>query len=375
MIIIFLFFLLLVPISAISDGSSYYFIFSFFGIVLFYILKYKIYLNKLIFDLFFLLFINILFLFSSINGASFELSIIKSIQFFTIVKIIFYDEGYRVDYKFIKIIFFIFILACLIIGPILMIYSSTEDSYRFRGFFFDPNYFGAICLVLIVILDFIESVNNINNSKLKLILFSFILSSLSATIISIFVIYKILTSKYFINILSRISFPLVLFILIFSPFSSFFIDFLSLTLSDLNNSSLEYIIYKTSSLNQRFNLQSSALIMLFEDLNLFLFGLGSGRTLEFLPQAVHNGYLQLIFSHGVIAYSIFCVVIFKILLMIRGKYLNNKYVLAGFFSLLLINNFLDIFYSSLLSILFLLLHCIFFEKFLSLKNMTSSVYD
>jgi hypothetical protein len=210
-------------------------------------------------------------------------------------------------------------------------------------------------LLMLAVSNSINSGHQLSTRLLELVIVIFIFISFSATVIAIFLFYKV-ASIIFKRIIDKFSLLLLISIFIISPISAFAIDLLLGYLNDLDHTSNNFALYKLTSLNQRFDVQNMALDLIFNDPLILLFGIGSGRVIEFLPRAVHNGYLNILLAHGIFVYFLFCLLLYKIYNFSLRKYGNNIHVIVGFLSLLLINNFLDIFFSGLVTAYFFLIN-------------------
>lgn len=349
-----LFYSLMIPISLISSGSTFYFIFSLFGVTAFFLRNLKISGNNSIEGIVHIFILSLLFSLSCFNGASPLLSVLKSFQFFILLKVALIASNRVVVLKDIQQVFLSFFILSILFSPFSLIGLHPGEPIRLMGFLYDPNYFGITCFMLLVVSHFIESTKNVNFKLYNFLFVLGIILSLSATVYLILIFYKMMTFVGSRRFLNWFSVPFVMLGLLTFPFAPLLAHVIILELNQFNDMSFDIFTFKLTSLNQRFDVQLSALILIFDNLWNFAFGFGSGRTLEFLPRALHNGYLQLLFAHGFIVYMLFVVVHLILLNIIRKKYSGERHLLIGFCSLLLANNFLDVFFSGLISIFFLL---------------------
>jgi hypothetical protein len=357
--IAFSFLLMLIPISILSTGSSYFFIFSFIGVFYFNSIDFRLKSIELFENCIYLFILFIFFALASLNGADILISFLKFLQFFLLLKLCFYRSFIKVNLNKIRTIFPVYLILCILISPFGFFNMPVSESFRFAGFFFDPNYFAATNFLLLIVLNYFESIHKVKFNMFEFFLISGILLSLSATVISIFLLYKFFIHSIDKKIIGMLSFPFIVFLLVFLPFSSYFVGLALDYLNNFDDISTTLLIYKLASLNQRFEVQTLALQLIFENPLFILFGFGSGRTLELLPRAIHNGFLQLIFAHGIIVYLLFSFFVFKMLSVIKIRYSGQSHALVGFILLLLINNFLDIFFSALIPVFFLLLNYVY----------------
>ena len=75
---------------------------------------------------------------------------------------------------------------------------------------------------------------------------------------------------------------------------------------DLSSNGNVFLQYKINSMKLRLEPQLKA-IELLSDKNAWFSGFGSGRNMQLTGKAVHNGFLQLLFSHGVFYYILFII--------------------------------------------------------------------
>lgn len=274
------------------------FIFYFFSIIIFSLFN-RIYLKKeflILFFSFMLLLFPILFL-SMNNGASELKSFLKFFQTLVAIFGLIFISKTCVSITQIQMekICISFIWVNIVFGMIFHVLFNVYDLglIRFSGIFFDSNYYGLYCLLLYFSLDLFTK----DNKLLKLILALMVLSSLSFSILTIFVIYIVLSRKspqFLLN-------PYAFFATLISSMISYLTMMLAMKKLSNETVSNQFIFYKLSSLSHRLSAQLDALDILMLQ-HAFFSGMGSGRNLELTGRALHHSFLQMIFSHGVIYY-------------------------------------------------------------------------
>lgn len=275
---------------------------------------------------------------SLLNGAKLEQNILKYFQivilFFFLLVIL--DEvkgiGDKKKIKFVKVFLFI----NLIFGLFSHIFFNAYDLgfIRFSGIFFDANYFGLHCLLMFYIIDTI-AVKNHHFLKVFIIIFLLLSFSLSAYFLFLmYIIFKkylpiaFLKAKSFF-IISSLSLVSYLFIMTFLE---------TLAGRHIDN---DIVAFKLISLMQRLNAQFQAIDMIKLDFR-FLEGFGSGRNLELTGKALHNSFLQMIFSHGIFFYFISLLILtFAIRKVSKCGGLDNKKYYALAYSYLISTYVLD----------------------------------
>ena len=188
----------------------------------------------------------------------------------------------------------------------------------------------------------------------KLLLFLFIILSQSFSIL-LFLITYIIFNKRILFLFSRIINPYFYFFMIL-----FILYFLSSfePLGFYEDWEDSYISFKLNSAIIRLNGIYYGFVYIKDNFLLFMFGMGSGRTLEVYDRVFHNLYFQELFDHGILYYFCISIVLFK---SIKNRFNNNGFNIIILY-LFLNNLFFDNFYSFIFVFSFLIF---------SLKNNNS----
>ncbi|QHS14345.1 hypothetical protein [Shewanella sp. Arc9-LZ] len=299
--------------------SSSGFIFYLFSIIIFFLFN-RITFKKDLFILFFMfLFFLLPVLFLSLNNGASELnSFLKFFQSIVATFGLVFISRAHVSITQVQMerICISFVIVNVVFGLVFHLLFNVYDLglIRFSGIFFDSNYYGLYCLLLYFSLDLFFK----GNRLLKLTLALMVISSLSFSILLIFLMYIILSQKCPKFMMNPFSF--------FFALVSSMICYLTLMLAMKKLSSEavsnQFIFYKLSSLSHRLSAQFDALDILTLN-NAFFSGMGSGRNLELTGRALHHSFLQMIFSHGVIYYLLMILI-----LTLSLKGLDNTLVIT-----------------------------------------------
>ncbi|OUR92445.1 hypothetical protein A9Q81_16615 [Gammaproteobacteria bacterium 42_54_T18] len=316
-----------------------------FGFILYALLVFvqlhgfKVHRKKLVYQ--FVVFVAFLLPFviypSVVNDASIALNTMKYLQTIVIwsTLILFTFSKYRLDVSYIKSFMKAFIFISLISGIFIhFIFNGYDEGmFRFSAIFFDANYYGLLCLVLYFVVDL--SCQSSNWLKRALIIMTFL--SVSSTAILGLLIYIVTSKVKVVPILKYYSiFSIMIILNIIYYFIMNFLDSYK-----PNADSSMFITYKLVSLSHRLAVQFDALDMIFANTG-WLFGYGSGRNIELVGLALHNGYLQYIFSHGVVYFSLNLMIITWVYKLCFDKALltAHKRKLQGIFLSMIMAGFL-----------------------------------
>ncbi|MCL1145221.1 hypothetical protein L2747_04220 [Shewanella marinintestina] len=334
--------------------SSSGFIFYLFSIIIFVLFN-RISFKKdllILFFMFLLFLLPILFL-SLNNGASEVKSFLKFFQSVVAIFGLVFISRANISISQVQMerICISFIVVNVVFGLVFHLLFNVYDLglIRFSGIFFDSNYYGLYCLLLYFSLDLFFKINRL----LKLILALMVLSSLSFSILLIFVMYIILSQKCPKFLMNPFAF--------FSALVSSMICYLTLMLAmkKLSNEAVsnQFIFYKLSSLSHRLSAQFDALDILTLK-HAFFSGMGSGRNLELTGRALHHSFLQMIFSHGIIYYLLMISILTLSLKGLDNTLLITRKYYAIFYCLLVACFVLDPYATLFFNIVALLFYAI-----------------
>ncbi|MCJ8294577.1 MAG: hypothetical protein HRU06_12875 [Oceanospirillaceae bacterium] len=278
-----------------------------------------------------------LFSLSYINGGHLALVFGKALH--TWVLFLFVSIKYPINIKYNNVIT-IFLVYSIIIFAIVYFYKPYGVMFRFTGYAFDPNYFGMTCLALYMSSYLFDKYKGLLVLKSLMIIAIFLTAS--ATVISLLVLFHLI-----VVLRIRLNSIGVLLVIIGSLIVySIFIYSIGSLLEDLNVDGSLYWRYKLASLEQRLDVQIRCFEIFFSNVNYFLYGVGSGRTNEFLGKALHNGFLQMVFAHGVGFLLVVVIYIVRIYSSLQRKALflrDKRVVFAGFIVFIVSNYALDTF--------------------------------
>jgi hypothetical protein len=258
---------------------------------------------------------------SILNGADINKNFLKLFQIIVICISLFFLSKYGIllSAKMKVKYTIVFLITNVFFGLAAHILYNPYDLglIRFSGIFFDSNYFALHSLVIFYLLDNIKG-----HSFLKTMIAIFILSSLSASVIFIFLSYFLMKKFLF-----KAFFSAKAFFLVTLASTSVYI-WLMYLLKELTNNSFEsqFLVYKIASLTHRLDAQFQAIDLILSNNALFQ-GLGSGRNIELTGLALHHSFLQMIFSHGLMFFIVFNLVLSLVIkstsFAIQGD--KNKY--------------------------------------------------
>ena len=315
--------------------------------------------NFIVFLCFFIIIFILIFLSLFFNGAYLYNSV-GTISKITPI-ILFLFMSYNVIFfsekdVYININIFIFLsVLCFILYPIGYYKDVGVLLPRYSSFLYDSNYFALFCFIFFVFMDCYKS--NFSRRGVfysKLLLFLFIILSQSFSIL-LFLITYIIFNKRILFLFSRIINPYFYFFMIL-----FILYFLSSfePLGFYEDWEDSYISFKLNSAIIRLNGIYYGFVYIKDNFLLFMFGMGSGRTLEVYDRVFHNLYFQELFDHGILYYFCISIVLFK---SIKNRFNNNGFNIIILY-LFLNNLFFDNFYSFIFVFSFLIF---------SLKNNNS----
>lgn len=305
---------------------------------------------------------------SYLNGASLVLNFVKYIQTIVVwtTLIIFAYSKEVMTERVVKKLSNTYAILIFFSGIVIhfLFNGYDEGMIRFSAIYFDANYFGLVCLLLYFLLD----VYRLNHYKLKWIFFLMVFASLSSTAIVCLLVYIIISKTRFIPIIN--GWFLYVFILILNFAYINLMAFLE-AFKPSDDSSI-FITYKLVSLSHRLRVQFDALDMISNNYGWAL-GYGSGRNIELVGLALHNGFLQYIFSHGIIYFLLNVFVIcysYEILRLRTKNTQDKKKLMAIYFALVLSCFLLDPFIS-----LFMHVVVLFYSSFINYQERLWRGYE
>ncbi|WP_272577885.1 MULTISPECIES: hypothetical protein [Providencia] len=194
--------------------------------------------------------------------------------------------------------------------------SGIFNTYRLPNLSLDPNYSAIILLSFLMI----KKINNIH------------MSSTAAVFVFILIILTQATSSMFLALIFFIFFDYIknkstsLFLVLFLTILIYLLFILSLSDNDsiiaIEDWQDNYISMKINSLMFRLNAQILGAQMLIHEPMHFLYGFGSGLSIELFGRVMHNSYMQILFDHGII----FLLLMFLYFNLILKK--MNVYIVA-----------------------------------------------
>ncbi|EPM4617037.1 hypothetical protein ACTJ29_003574 [Vibrio vulnificus] len=283
---------------------------------------------------------------SLINGGEIYLNILKFIQvafiFLSLILLAHYNQNGTVSIrKFNKIVVSFFIVNIgfgFIANSLFGVYDL--GLFRFSGITFDANYFGVfvLCLLFISYSDRFLEYKYIKTSRA--LLFFLLLLSGSVTVISALLVFLFLR-RFLPRLLLN---PFIFLFLIWAGFFIYleFISFFSGL--ELSSNGSTFLQFKINSIKLRLSPQIIAVDML-KDNHAWFTGFGSGRNIQLTGKAVHNGLLQLLFSHGVLYFCFLTTFITYILnVLVRSYHNERRFLYSVFYSLIVVSFLLDPFF-------------------------------
>ncbi len=300
-----------------------------------------------IYFIFFAVVMSFLIFLSLINGGYLYNAIGKSLRIFIILCLFFisYERNTFSFYEISKCIRSFYIVTFVSI-PVFYFMGYYTDvgmfGVRVSGFFYDSNYLALFCFIFIVYLSYFGRIlNSIRNRDVFFLVCLLILCQ--SWSIFLFLFFYILVSYKQLEYIGRnLSpyFPIIIISIIWILLDE--MDKFVL-LDDWQSS---YLSLKLNSLMFRLNASLDGLLVIKDNLSVFFFGMGSGRTLEITNKVFHNLYLQQLFDHGVFYY-----LIFSFLLWFLFKYKFKKITILHIMVIFMyLNNvFFDNFYSFIFS--------------------------
>jgi hypothetical protein len=247
-------------------------------------------------------------------------------------------------------------------------WNEADGTPRFYGFSYDPNFFAAACFAMIVWIEHMEELQEIPKYLfLKVTLLILILFSMSFSILLILTGYVFAKRLLVFNIKRIFWQPVFLFLVFVFPLASFYLAEKFIYFFEYHNNGI-YSQFKLSSIHQRLGVQREALEIFTQNPSISLTGVGSGRTLELLERALHNGYLQLVFAHGLLFYVAFFSLVFFVFSNLGRDRRLTKVGIIGVFGLLLLNLSIDTVFSHLLPLLLFLMRQTVFSKLAIVPN-------
>lgn len=269
------------------------FIFNFFALMLLIYCSRIYFKKKTITYIYVLSVANFVIIFLSLNnGAVFVLNFLKfaqvSVLFLSII--VLHPISRTVSIMQMERCIVSIIVVNLFFGFFAHIFFNPYDEgmIRFSGIFFDANYFSLYLLLFYYALELFKS-----SGYMKLCVAILLCLTLSASAIGLLFIYILLKKVLPKIFLSRA----YLFIISLSSVGVYMSIIFWLQSLSQNKVEGNFLIYKMVSLSQRVNVQIKAWDML-KSSDAFIVGFGSGRNLELTGKALHNSYIQMIFSHG-----------------------------------------------------------------------------
>ena len=169
---------------------------------------------------------------------------------------------------------------------------------------------------------------------IKAFMLFFILISQSLSTMLFFLVYIFISKKIILCLSRRINpyFYFVILIIMLLYFRS--IE----TIAFYDDWQDSYLSMKFNSVIIRLNGLHAGFVHIGRDLSIFLWGMGSGRSLEVFDRVFHNLYFQELFDHGLVYYFMISCVIYK-----ATK--NSSYNVSVVIFFLLMNNLIfDNFY-------------------------------
>ncbi|WP_137671345.1 hypothetical protein [Agarivorans sp. Toyoura001] len=301
---------------------------------------------------------------SYLNDASLILNFVKYIQTIVVwtTLILFAYSKEVMTERVVKKLSITYVTLIFFSGIVIhfLFNGYDEGMIRFSAIYFDANYFGLVCLLLYFILD----IYRINSYRLKNIFFLMVFASLSSTAIACLLVYIIVSKTRFIPILNG----WFLYFLILILNAAYINMMVYLEAFKPSDDSSMFITYKLVSLSHRLRVQFDALDMISNNYG-WAIGYGSGRNIELVGLALHNGFLQYIFSHGIVYFLLNVFIIcysYEILRFRTKKTRDRRKLMAIYLALVLSCFLLDPFIS-----LFMHVVALFYSSYINYQERIS----
>ena len=290
---------------------------------------YLLLLFILLISLISLSFLNGAFVYNSIGTLS------KLMIIFVFLLMSYKNLLFNVDDVYLNIKFFIFLsLVSFILYPFGYYSDQGILLNRFSGFLYDANYFALFCFIFYLFVDMYRYGSSKDVKVIKAFMLFFILISQSLSTMLFFLVYIFISKKIILCLSRRINpyFYFVILIIMLLYFRS--IE----TIAFYDDWQDSYLSMKFNSVIIRLNGLHAGFVHIGRDLSIFVWGMGSGRSLEVFDRVFHNLYFQELFDHGLVYYFMISCVIYK-----ATK--NSSYNVSVVIFFLLMNNLIfDNFY-------------------------------
>jgi membrane protein len=274
-------------------------------------------------------FLNGAFVYNSIGTLS------KLMIIFVFLLMSYKNLFFNVDDVYLNIKFFIFLsLVSFILYPFGYYSDQGILLNRFSSFLYDANYFSLFCFIFYLFVDMYRDGSSKDVKVIKAFMLFFILISQSLSTMLFFLVYIFISKKIILCLSRRINpyFYFVILIIMLLYFRS--IE----TIAFYDDWQDSYLSMKFNSVIIRLNGLHAGFVHIGRDLSIFLWGMGSGRSLEVFDRVFHNLYFQELFDHGLVYYFMISCVIYK-----ATK--NSSYNVSVVIFFLLMNNLIfDNFY-------------------------------
>lgn len=302
--------------------------------------------------IFFVVVMSGLIFLSLINGGYIYNAIGKSLRIFIILCLFFISyEGNMFSFYQIRKCIRSFYIATFVSIPVLYFMGYYTDigmfGVRVSGFFYDSNYLALFCFIFILYLSYFGQILNSISDRDIFFLVCLLIVCQSWSVFAFLVFYVLAGYKRLEYLGRKLSpyFPIIIISIIW-----FVLDEMDkfVVLDDWQSS---YLSLKVNSLIFRLNASLDGLLVIKDNLSVFFFGMGSGRTLEVTNKVFHNLYLQQLFDHGIFYYLVFS---FLLWFVFKYKFIKITVLHIMVIFLYINNMFFDNFYSFIFSFVILI---------------------